>query len=195
MINMNHTRVHVGKAVSVFILALAFIVGTSLMASAAPLPQAAQQTKNEAYITREVHHELVMLPWLSIFDNLEYKVEGGKVTLMGQVVKPVTKDDAGNVVKHIEGVEAVDNQIEVLPPSPMDDGIRRAEFRAIYGYPSLSRYSYGVLSPIHIIAKNGHVTLEGVVDNQSDKDVAGLRANTVPNVFSVTNNLRVESGK
>jgi hyperosmotically inducible protein len=196
MINMNHTRAHFGKAVGVFILAIVFVTGTSLIATAAPLPQAAQQsTKNEAYITKEVHHELVMLPWLSIFDNLEYKVEGGKVTLLGQVVKPSTKDDAGNVVKRIEGVDAVDNQIEVLPPSPMDDGIRRAEFRAIYGYPSLSRYSYGVLSPIHIVVKNGHVTLEGVVDNQSDKDVAGLRANTVPNVFSVTNNLRVENGK
>jgi hyperosmotically inducible periplasmic protein len=196
MMKTNHTRTHFGKAVSVFILALAFVTGSSLIATAAPLPQAAQQsTKNEAYISKEVHHELVMLPWLSIFDNLEYKVEGGKVTLMGQVVKPSTKDDAGNVVKHIEGVDAVDNQIDVLPPSPMDDGIRRTEFRAIYGYPSLSRYSFGALSPIHIIVKNGHVTLEGVVDNQGDKDIAGLRANTVPNVFSVTNNLRVENGK
>jgi hyperosmotically inducible protein len=146
----------------------------------------------EAWLTKEVRHELVMLPFYSVFDNLEYKVEGSKATLMEQVVRPVLKDDAEKAVKQIEGVEAVDNQIEVLPLSPMDDGIRRAEYRAIYSFPSLQMYELRAIPPIHIIVKNGHVTLEGVVATQADKDAAGLRANTVPGVFSVTNNPRVE---
>jgi hyperosmotically inducible periplasmic protein len=110
-------------------------------------------------------------------------------------VRPSLKSDAENVVKHIEGVEKVDNQIEVLPPSPMDDGLRRRLFREIYGYPSLEKYALGVQKPIRIIVKNGRVTLEGVVDNEEDKNLAGLRANGVPGIFSVTNNLRVEASK
>ena len=132
-----------------------------------------------------------MLPYLDVFDNLAYKVEGYNVTLMGQVTRPTLKSDAENVVKKIEGVEKVDNQIEVLPVSPMDDRLRLRLYRAIYGYPSLQKYALGVLKPIRIIVKNGHVTLEGVVDNASDKNVAGIRANGVPGIFSVTNNLAV----
>ena len=105
----------------------------------------------------------------------------------------VLKDSAEKVVKGIEGVEKVDNQIEILPPSPNDDRIRQATARAIFNEPRLFRYSMGAVPPIHIIVKSGHVTLEGVVDNQTDKDVAGIRANGVPGVFSVTNNLRVEN--
>jgi hyperosmotically inducible protein len=122
-------------------------------------------------------------------------VEGFNVTLLGEVVQPTLKSDAGNAVKHIEGVEKVDNQIEVLPPSGMDDGLRRRLFRAIYGYPMLEKYAMGIQKPIRIIVKNGHVTLEGVVDNETDKNVAGLRANSVPGIFSVTNNLQVEPSK
>jgi hyperosmotically inducible protein len=96
------------------------------------------------------------------------------------------------VVKHIEGVEKVDNQIEVLPTSPMDDGLRRRLYVAIYGYPSLEKYAMPVVKPIRIIVKNGHVTLEGVVDSEADKNTAGIRANGVPGIFSVTNNLQVE---
>ncbi|MGC2333981.1 MAG: BON domain-containing protein, partial [Candidatus Acidiferrales bacterium] len=143
--------------------------------------------------TKEVRHQLVLLPYYSVFDNLEYEVEGSKVVLMGQVVRPVLKSDAGAAVKHIEGVTAVDNQIQVLPLSPMDNGIRRAEYRAIYGSPSLQMYQVRSVPPIHIIVDNGHVTLEGVVGTQADKNVAGLMANQVPDVFSVTNNLRVEN--
>jgi hyperosmotically inducible protein len=146
----------------------------------------------EIWLTNQVRHQLVMLPWLSVFDNLEYRVEGNKVVLSGEVVRPVLKDDAANAVKHIEGVEAVENDIEVLPLSNFDDQIRRQELRAIYGFPSLQRYGLGTMPSIHIIVKNGHVTLEGVVSDQGDKDVAGIRANGVANVFSVTNNLRVE---
>jgi osmotically-inducible protein OsmY len=146
-------------------------------------------------IQREVRHELLMLPYFTVFDNIAYKVDGSTVTLLGQVVNPVLKSDAGNAVKRIEGVEKVDNQIEVLPLSPMDQRIRLHLFRAIYGYPALQRYALGVQKPIRIIVKNGHVTLEGVVDTEADKNIAGLRANGVPGIFSVDNNLRVEEPK
>jgi hyperosmotically inducible periplasmic protein len=147
--------------------------------------------KAQERIAREVRHELLMLPWFGVFDNIAFKVDGYSVTLLGQVVRPSLKSDAENVVKHIEGVEKVDNQIEVLPPSPMDDGLRRRLFREIYGYPALEKYALGVQKPIRIIVKNGRVTLEGVVDSEEDKNLAGLRANSVPGIFSVTNNLRV----
>jgi hyperosmotically inducible periplasmic protein len=118
-------------------------------------------------------------------------VDGETVTLLGDVTRPTLKSDAENVVKHIEGVQHVVNNIEVLPPSPMDDQLRLALYRAIYGFPALEKYALGVQKPIRIIVKNGHVTLEGVVDSEADKNLAGVRANTVPGIFSVTNNLRV----
>jgi len=150
----------------------------------------------EDWLKREVRHELVLLPWLSVFDNLEYSVNGYQVILKGQVVRPSTKSDAEAAVKKIEGVESVDNEIEVLPVSTMDDQTRIAEYHAIYSQPMLEKYSQGTVQSIHIVVKNGHVTLEGTVMNESDKNVAGIQANGVPNVFSVTNNLRVEgSGK
>jgi len=151
--------------------------------------------KSQERIIKEVRHELLMLPYFGVFDYIAYKVDGYNVTLLGQVVRPVLKSDAENAVKHIEGVEKVDNQIEVLPPSPMDDRIRRRLFRAIYGYPALERYALGVQKPIRIIVKNGHVTLEGVVDNDGDKNLAGIRANGVSGTFSVTNNLQVVPSK
>jgi hyperosmotically inducible protein len=118
------------------------------------------------------------------------------VTLLGAVVRPTLKDDAGRVVKKIPGVEQVINNIEVLPLSPMDEQTRMAEYRAIYGDPSIStRYGFRSLPSIHIIVKNGHVTLEGVVATQADKNLIGIRANGVPNVFSVTNDLLVETEK
>ena len=143
-------------------------------------------------ITREVRHELVMLPYYGVFDNMAYRVDGRTVTLLGQVTRPTLKSDAGNVVKKIEGVEKVDNQIQVLPLSPMDDRLRIAEYRAIYGHPGLDRYAMQAVPPIHIIIDNGKLTLEGVVASQGDKDLANIRANTVSGVFSVVNNLRVE---
>src|SRR6202166_2179719 len=151
--------------------------------------------KSQDRITREVRHELLMLPYFGVFDYIAFKVEGSTVTLLGQVVRPSLKSDAENALKHIEGVEKVDNQIEVLPPSPMDDRLRLELYRAIYAYPALEKYALGVQKPIRIIVKNGHVTLEGVVDNEADKNFAGVRANGVPGIFSVTNNLRVESSK
>lgn len=157
--------------------------------------QAQSSAKSEERITREVRHELLMLPYFGVFDFIAYKVDNGTVTLLGQVIRPTLKSDAENSVKRIEGVERVDNQIEVLPPSPMDDQLRLRLFRAIYGDPGLQKYELGVQKPIRIIVKNGHVTLEGVVDNQGDKDLANIRAKGVPGLFSVDNNLQVVSSK
>jgi hyperosmotically inducible periplasmic protein len=162
------------------------------LASAAFGRQAAQPSAAAtARITKEVRHELLMLPYLNVFDNLAYKVDGYNVTLMGQVTRPTLKSDAENVVKKIEGVEHVDNQIEVLPLSPNDDRIRRQLYRAVYGYPALQKYAMGVQQPIRIIVKNGNATLEGVVDSEADKNIANIRARSVSGVFSVTNNLQV----
>ena len=147
--------------------------------------------KSQERIVKEVRHELLMLPYFGVFDNIAFKVDGYNVILLGQVVRPSLKSDAENVVKHIEGVEKVDNQIEVLPPSPMDDRIRQRLFRAIYQYSALQKYELGVQKPIRIIVKNGHVTLEGIVDNDGDKNLAGIRANGVSGTFSVINNLQV----
>jgi hyperosmotically inducible protein len=155
-----------------------------------------QGTPDETSIAREVRHQLVTLPHYGVFDDLAFRVDGSTVTLLGAVTQPVTKSDAERSVKHLEGVTHVVNNIEVLPLSPFDDQIRRAEFRAIYGDPALSdRYGYRAIPSIHIIVKNGHVTLEGVVANQFDKSLVNTKANVVPNVFSVTNNLLVENEK
>jgi hyperosmotically inducible periplasmic protein len=151
--------------------------------------------RSQERITREVRHALLMLPYFGVFDNISFKVEGNSVTLLGQVVRPTLKSDAENSVKRIEGVEQVINQIEVLPPSPMDDRLRRVLFRAIYGYPALQKYSLGVQKPIRILVKNGHVDLEGVVDSDSDKSLVTMRANGVPGIFSVDNNLQVVASK
>lgn len=148
--------------------------------------------EGENRLAQEARHQLVMLPYYTIFDDLAFRVDGDKVTLLGDVTNPTLKSDAANVIKHIEGVTQVDNQIQVLPVSPMDWQIRRAEFRAIYGDPQIGdRYGHQALPSIHIIVKNGHVKLEGVVANQADKDLINVRANSVPDVFSVENDLQV----
>lgn len=145
----------------------------------------------EERIQREVRHEILMLPYYGVFDDITYRVEGYNVTLMGQVTRPTLKSDAENVVKRIEGVEKVNNQIEVLPTSIMDDQLRLRIYRAVYHYPALERYALPVVKPIRIIVKNGHLTLEGVVDSEADKNMVNLRANGVSGVFSVTNHLKV----
>jgi hyperosmotically inducible protein len=143
-------------------------------------------------LEREVRHQLVMLPYYGVFDNLAFKIGGDDtVTLVGEVTRPTLKSDAENVVKRIEGVAGVRNEIEVLPLSPNDERIRRAVYRAVYGDPALRMYSSRAVPPIHIIVKNGHVTLVGAVGREMDKNVANLRANGVPGVFSVTNELIV----
>lgn len=146
-----------------------------------------------ARITREVHHELVMLPYYSVFDNLAYQVQPDRtVVLLGQVVRPTLKKDSEARIRDIEGVERIENKIEVLPTSINDDRLRRSLYRAIYGHTSLNKYAMGAVPPIHIIVKNGQVTLEGVVLNEMDKNIANIQANSVPGVFKVTNNLKVE---
>jgi hyperosmotically inducible periplasmic protein len=145
----------------------------------------------ENQLIKEVRHKLVMLPYYSVFDNLAYRIDGRTVILEGQVVNPAVKSDAENSVKRIEGVEKVVNNIEVLPPSPIDDRIRRQVYRAIYSYGPLFKYGGMAVPPIHIIVKNSRVTLDGVVDSETDKNLVGMRANQVPGIFQVTNNLRV----
>jgi hyperosmotically inducible protein len=148
---------------------------------------------SEDRLIREVRHNLIMLPYFGVFDDLGFRVNGETVTLVGEVTQPVLKSDAEKAAKKVEGVENVVNNIEVLPLSPFDDGIRRGVFRAIYGDPSLSmKYGYSAMPSIHIIVKNGNIRLEGVVSNQMDKTIAGVRANGVPGAFQVVNSLRVE---
>ena len=172
-----------------YVFALCFLALPALTIAQDQRDQPSARSQDR--IQKEVRHELLMLPYFGVFDSIAYKVDGATVTLLGQVVKPVTKSDAENAVKHIEGVDHVDNQIEVLPPSPMDDRLRIRLYRAIYGYSALERYALGVQKPIRIIVKGGHVTLEGVVDSQGDKNLVGIRANGVSGAFSVTNNLQV----
>lgn len=173
------------------LVVLSLLALVSLSAAQDAPPQQQPSAKSQERIVKEIRHELLMLPYFGVFDNIAFKVDGSTVTLLGQVVRPSLKSDAENAVKHIEGVDKVDNQIDVLPPSPMDDRIRIRLFRSIYQYPSLQKYALGVQKPIRIIVKNGHVTLEGVVDSDADKNLAGMRANGVPGTFSVTNNLQV----
>lgn len=153
----------------------------------------AQQTGpvGEDRIAREVRHELVMLPYYGVFDNLAYRVDGGTVTLSGAVTRPILKSDAENVVKHVAGVERVVNDVRVLPLSPADDKLRYAVFRAIYSEPGLSRYAVQAVPPIHMIVENGKVALEGVVASEADKNLAYMRASAVEGVVSVQNHLHV----
>jgi hyperosmotically inducible protein len=146
-------------------------------------------------IVREVRHELVTLPYYGVFDWLEYEVQNdGTVVLRGQVVRPSTKSDAEGRVKDVDGVSRVVNEIEVLPPLPNDDRLRVALYRAIYNFNSpLFRYATQSVPPIHLIVNRGHATLKGVVANKGDAQLAYIRARGVPGLFSVKNELVIES--
>jgi hyperosmotically inducible protein len=176
-------------------LLLAGLGFTAFSTPAQDTKEQRNEPKSRQNLIREVRHQLVLLPYYSVFDNLSFRVDGDTVTLEGQVVRPTLKSDAEGVVKNIDGIGRVVNNIEVLPLSPMDDQVRRAVYRAVYGDASLSRYSTSAVPSIHIIVKNGNVTLVGVADNESDKNLANLRANGVPNVFSVKNELVVTPSK
>lgn len=181
------------KKVLFAVLVLPLVFSIASFASQDNPPAGALNQKSIDRIYKEVHHELVMLPFYGVFDNLAYKVDpDGTVTLLGQVSRPTLKSDSENVVKRIEGVEKVVNNIEVLPTSINDDRIRRAAYRAIYGNSVLSQYQMRAVPPIHIIVNNGKITLEGVVARQMDKQIAGMQANGVHGAFEVTNNLAVE---
>jgi hypothetical protein len=143
-------------------------------------------------LEEQVRRELASLPYYSVFDNLLFHVEAGQVTLTGQVTQPVVKEDAERAVKKLAGVRGVNSEIEVLPLSRMDDQIRRSIYYAVYGYGPLQRYGLGTQPGIRIVVKNGYVTLTGTVANAIDRSMAYQRANTVPGVFSVTNNLLIE---
>jgi hyperosmotically inducible periplasmic protein len=183
------------KWAGIVVLALGMLGSATpraVAASQAALSASAQQNPNyEAWLNRQVRHELAMDPWYGVFDILGYSVNGTRVTLTGQVLNPATKIDAVGMVKHIEGVTGVVDNIQLLPLSSMDMGIRRAEYRAIFSYSDLYRYAMGVNPSIHILVDNGHVTLIGYVDNETDSRMAYMRANSVPGVFSVTNDLKV----
>jgi len=160
----------------------------ALAAFAVPMFARSDQPRD---LADAVRHELAMQPYYSIFDDLQYTVDNGVVTLYGAVTRPILKSDAEHAVKRIPGVTQVVNNIKVLPLSPFDNRIRVAEYRAIFGFGSLYRYAQGAIPSIHIIVDNGHVTLTGWVDNEADKNMVTIRANGVPGVFSVTNDLRV----
>ena len=175
-------------------LAAVLSLGTAGMAFAGTANSAtgSENSRSDQRISGEVLHQLRMIPQVTIFDNLAYRVDNGTVTLYGQVRQPFLKDSAEKSIKHLEGVERVDNQIEVLPTSFNDDRIRRQVARAVFRDTRLSMYAIQPIAPIRIIVKNGHVNLEGIVRTQTDKDDAFIRANGVPGVFSVQNNLQVE---
>jgi hyperosmotically inducible periplasmic protein len=177
------------------LLAVAILsaIGLGSPAWAGNKPNASESTGDQ--ISGHVRHELAMLPWYNVFDNLQYQVNGTEVILSGQVTSEhsQTRKDAEYAAEHVPGVTKVVNNIEVLPISGFDDQIRRAEYRAIFSKSDLGRYTMGAIPPLHIIVKNGHVFLDGVVISQFDKTVAGIAANGVPGVFSVTNNLQVAS--
>jgi hyperosmotically inducible protein len=170
---------------------LAFAVAFFIAASTAI---AASNTKDDAnyQTTKEIRKEILKLPYYGVFDNIAFDIQGDTVTLYGQVVRPTTKKDVARRVAKVEGIDKVVNKIDVLPLSRFDDGIRIRTYNAVFGRGGLSRYAAGTNPSLHIIVKNGHVTLEGVVATRGDSNLANLMANGVSGVFSVTNNLRVE---
>ena len=147
--------------------------------------------KNETRIAKEVRHELLMLPYYSLFDDLGFTVHGNNVELTGAVLDGALIGSAENVVKRIEGVEKVTNNIKMLAPSPLDDRIRREAARTIFSTGGLSKYSWEAAPSIHIVVDNSRIRLIGYVMNEADKNMAGIAANQVPGVFSVKNDLQV----
>jgi hyperosmotically inducible protein len=176
------------------LLSVAVLVGAMSFTLGASGANAGNAANNKVLtLSDQVHRELASLPWYGVFDHLDYQVNGTEVILSGQVISEhaTTKDDAAKFVRSIPGVTNVVNNIEVLPPSRFDDQIRRAEFRTVFSKADLGRYTMGAIPQVHIIVKNGHVSLEGVVMNQMDKNIAGIVANSVPGVFSVENYLLI----
>ncbi len=194
MSNNRVSKLIAGAAVSIGLLIST--AGFSTAGAALSITAAAKipQPQNESLV-REVQHQLRMLNFYTVFDNLTFKVEGTRVILAGQVAKSAVKTEAVGTVKNIQGVTDVQDNITVLPVSNGDDRIRRAACNAIYGYSQLRKYEFQSVQSIHIIVDRGHITLEGFVDSQADKNVAGIRANTVPGAFSMKNNLIVPEGK
>jgi len=175
------------------LLAMLFLIAVpSLPAQPTSSPQSQKtEEKYPSALSREIHHQILMLPFYSVFDFVTFTLQNNKVTLSGQVLRHNLKDQAEAAVKSLEGVDSVVNNIVVLPVFPPDDDLRRAIYRAVYEDPALARYGIPAVPGIHIIVKNGNVVLEGCVDSLSDKNLAALRAGTVANVLGVKNNLVV----
>jgi hyperosmotically inducible protein len=167
-----------------------FLLMLALSALASPAQTSSHHTRER--LIRQVRHELVLLPYYGVFDHLAFWLStDAKITLLGQVTRPTLKSDAEAAVRRVEGVAVVENRVEVLPLSPQDDRIRQDAFRAIYGHDALMQYRLRAVPPIHIVVKNGHLTLEGTVARAGDRNIAGIQARRVPGVFSVKNNLSI----
>jgi hyperosmotically inducible protein len=165
-----------------------FALATLLATSAFP-----NANTNNLQLENKIRHEIVMLPYYGVFDDISFQVDQGVVTLTGDTIRPTVRKEVEQAVGRVAGVQRVVNNIEVLPLSSHDDRVRLGVLRAIYWEPALMRYSLPVVPSIHIIVKNGNVRLEGVVMNEMDRNLAYMRASGVPGAFSVTNNLRVGS--
>ena len=189
-------RINFTKSFMVFGLALLLGLSTAAYSAQLDRPQNRQQRQMEL-LKEEVRHQLVTMPYYSVFDWLEANVTpDGTVTLMGYVTQPTIKSDAESRIKRLESANGVVNKIEVLPLSNNDDQLRTALYRAIYTSESpLFKYALQSVGPIHIIVKNGHVTLKGLVSSEMDKNLAYIAARGVPGVFDVQNELRVENAK
>jgi osmotically-inducible protein OsmY len=174
-------------------LIIAATIGVVSLHAATVTVTGAENRSQLTNLERQVRKELITLPFYTVFDYFEFQVDGGKVTLRGEVARPALKISAERVVQHVAGVREVDNQIEVLPLSSFDNSIRRGLLRAIYHDEVLNRYAAGPNPWIRLIVDNGNITLEGYVDREADKNIASLRANGVRNAFSVTNHLKVKA--
>lgn len=164
---------------------------TALPAQTPPKKPARTAELPNSTLAREIRHQILVLPFYSVFDYISFSLEGSKVTLTGHVLRHSLREQAEIEMKDIDGVTAVVNQIEVLPTSPSDDELRRAIYRALYEDPSLAHYATQNVPPVRIIVKNGAVALEGTTDSLADKNLAAARASAVPNIVSVKNNLVV----
>jgi len=179
----------------ILMLAAVMAIAASTVFAAPNTVDVSQPEVQQQQMSKQVRHELVMLPYYGVFDNLAYKIEGDTVTLYGQVVHASTRNDAARRVARIAGVHRVINNIEVLPPSSFDDEIRVRTYRAVFNAGGLYRYAMGSNPSIHIVVNRGHVALEGTVSNEMDRRLAYIAASGVPGVFSVTNNLQVDNGR
>lgn len=186
---MKHTRFSLGLVAAVGMFALLLTVQAQ---AAEPATNYTPATVDDERLGAAVRHRLVMLPWYGVFDSLEYSIKGDTVILSGQASRPTLKSDAEASLRNLKGVSKVVNNIEVLPLSPNDDRIRRTSYRALFSSAGLDLYARSAVPSIHIVVKNGHITLTGVVDRVADKNYAEIIAESIPGVFSVTNNLKVQ---
>jgi hyperosmotically inducible protein len=176
------------------VLASMLIAGGTAAGTVMAATNGASGPYTDEQILQKIVHEVRMYSRYTIWDNVNVRVHDGEVDLQGQVSQPFKKADLGRIVKNVPGIRGVTNELEVLPVSSFDDRIRLQVARAIYRDPVLSRYSMQAVPPIHIIVDNGHITLEGVVNTDAEKNVAGIRASAAGLSFGqVTNNLRVEN--